>query len=166
MRRVVIVQYVLIAVAWVMAFVSWPLRAAELNEFFGWRGILDTAEFVRFLFRQPWALIQHPVWTSPWHTLWLSLVLVGLMLFVLGVSLVRRRFTWQTTGQKVIRGFSLILLAFPLATLTPASWHLPRPLAGMYLLAAAHVLMCVALLLMPAKAEEGGGSAYPVEPPQ
>ena len=165
MPRVVIVQYVLMAAAWVVAFVSWPIRAVELNGFLGWHWMPDTAEFVRLLFEQPRLLIQESLPLSPshmLHTLWLSLVLIGFVFFILGVSLVRRRFIWGTTGQQIIRGFTLTLLALPLSLLAPASWRLPQPLTGMYLLAAAHVLMFVALVLMPAKMEEGSG--FPVEP--
>ena len=151
MRRLIIVQYILMATAWLIAIASWPLRAANLNAFLGWHGSLDTAEFVRFLFRQPWSLAQHPVPISPLHPLWLSLILIGFVVFVLGVSLIRRQHIWQTKGQQLIRGFALTLLVLPLTLVTPSSWHLPQPLAGMYVLAAAHVLMFAAIVLAPTK---------------
>ncbi|MCL2639852.1 MAG: hypothetical protein FWD53_03310 [Phycisphaerales bacterium] len=151
MRRIVIVQYILMAIAWLVAIASWPLRAAELNAFLGWHGILDTAEFVRFLFRQPWSLHQQPIPIAPSHTLWLTLILLGFIFFVLSVPLTRRHHLWPTKGQQLIRGFAILLLVLPLTLWTPSSWHLPQPLPGMYVLAASHLLMFVAIVLAPTK---------------
>ena len=149
MRRVVIVQYGLMAAAWGMAAAAWPMRAVEFNRFLGWQGKYDTAAFLRFLFEQPRVLMREQVETLLLHKVWLGLVLAGFAVFVFGVALVRRRMK-----REVARGIGMVLLVFPLAVVAPVSWHLPRPLGGMYLLAAAHVVMFAAIWMTPGELKD------------
>jgi len=164
MPRIVIVQYLVMAAAWLLTLIAWPLQAVEYRYSIGLYWTRNTSEFVQNQCEYWWSLIQKPAAISPLgmlHMLLLSLTLVGFATFILGVSLVRRRFIWPTTARQIIRGFSLTLLALPLSLLMPANWNWPQPLPGMYLLATAHVLMCAALWITPAKLETAG---FPVEP--
>ena len=162
MRRIVVWQYGLMAVAWVVAIIAWPLRGADLNGFVSWHSDVNTAGLVQFLFERPRSIAQDlrdpammSVRPSAVHSAWLVTVLIGFVFFAFAPTLVRRRHLWRAPGQTAIRGFAATLLAFPLATVAPQSWHLPQPMIGMYLLAAAHVLMFVALVMTPAKPTEG-----------
>jgi hypothetical protein len=144
MRRKRLTQYALIASAWILAIASWPCRAAEMNEFFGWSGEVDTPLFVRTLFAEPRSIIRF--WSeqrpAPLQFAWLLLALAGFASFVFAFVVIRRG-----RAGALSRAMAAVLLALPLALIAPTSWHLPQPRAGMYLLGSGHALMAAALLI-------------------
>jgi hypothetical protein len=178
MRRRIFWQYLLVGTGWVLAAVSMPMRGADLNGFLTWRGTTNTEGLVRWFF-----LLLRMVaseWSDPTvrggvraggrvaastfafgDLLWLAGVLLGFMLFLLAPVMVRRNNQWTRTGQTVIRCLAPMLLIFPAATLAPKVWGLPLPGAGMWVLSAAHVLVCIALMMTGAMDQRQ--SAFPVE---
>jgi hypothetical protein len=169
------IRFVLVALGWLMAAVALPLRCCDLNGFLAWRGTVTTGFFVRWVFALPRMLLLDYLEPTTAHgamgarltakfdvagldVAWLAAVLTGLILVALAPILVYR--VRSLRAAVTLRCLAPVLFLLPLTTVAPASWRYPLPAAGMYVLAAAQVVIAVALMLAPLPA---AGPAFPIE---
>jgi hypothetical protein len=171
----VMVRYGLVVCGWVLAVVAWPLRGCDLNGFLAWRGTVTTGFFLRWIFALPRYVIRDFFDPSSAHgamggrltarfdvagldLMWLGAVLTGLVLMATSPVLVHR--VKSVRGVIILRCLVPVMGVLPLTTVAPAGWRYPLPLAGMYLLAAGHVVVGVALMMTPMPRRE---RPFPIE---
>lgn len=159
--RLHIVRYVLVATAWLLLFISLPLPGGNLNGFLRWRGEVQTWFFLRWMFGLPRQVITDldhglpPFWMD---TAWMLIMLLGLILLLAAPIIVYRPRSPVT--QIVIRCLAPAMLLLPVTLCLPESYSFPVPHAGLWLLAAAHILAFLALML--AEKPLNPATAFPI----
>jgi hypothetical protein len=146
--RIHIIRYLLIAAAWLLVFISLPFPAGSLNGFLRRFGNAQTWFFIRWLFSMPGWVVSDLRYGYPifWmDTLWMVVMLVGLILLFAAPILVHRART--PIAHTIVRCAAPATLLLPVTLFLPESYRFPIPDIGLWLLAAAHVLAFIALML-------------------
>jgi hypothetical protein len=164
MRHVQLTRFFLVGAAWLLAAIALPLPCCDLNRFLAWRGTVSTLFFIQWIFSLPRSILQDYLDPAKSHgtmggrltarfdvagldLAWLAAITVGFLLFAASpVLLLRVR---SLRGATILRCLAPALFLLPLTTLFPVPWRYPLPLIGMYLLAAAHGMVAIALILHP-----------------
>jgi hypothetical protein len=159
--RIHIVRYVLVAAAWLLLLIALPLPATRLNGFLRWRSEVNTWYYLRWMFGLPRQVITDLDHGLPFFwmdTAWMLIMLLGLILLLAAPIIVYRPRSPVT--QIVIRCLAPAMLLLPATICLPESYSFPVPHAGLWLLAAAHILAFFALML--AERRPDPATAFPI----
>ena len=151
--RLSIVRYTLIGLAWLLVFVALPLPAGNLNAFLRWRGEPETWFFLRWLLSMPRQVIQDALKPDTLNTdafywmdaVWMLVMVLGLLLVFFAPVLVHR--VRKPAAITIVRCLAPAMLLLPVTLFMPVEYRFPVADIGLWLVAAAHVLGFVALIL-------------------
>lgn len=143
-------RWSLLAAGWLLTFLALPLHACTLNGFMGWQGSLQTFFFLRWVFQLPAHLLREFPTAGLGYAqdlLWLTYTLLGLALLAFAPILIHR--IRRTTAITALRCLAPTMLLTPATLLIPHQWHFPLPGPGLWMVAAAQLLVFFALILVP-----------------
>ena len=144
-------RYLFTTLGFLLFLISLFLPTANLNLFLRWRGNATGLQFLAWLFlgipRQLLSTLRDPRGGGGYiplmDLLWWIAAITAILLFLASPLLIRRTFTAPTL--LTLRYLALVLLVFPATAFFPEPLRYPQPHIGLFLLAASHLAILIAL---------------------